>query len=93
MDEGIPVFNESTALLSIIDQDVVEGRVLKPPGMTPIPKIQLVTLCLVRSIRPVSFAQSFPYIDKMVVNLNLIEDPPRSALSADWWWVIYCDNI
>ncbi|KAF9648058.1 MFS general substrate transporter [Thelephora ganbajun] len=74
--EGIPV-DESTALLSNVDQNVVEGQVSKPVKMTPIPKLQLATICLVRLLEPIGFTQLFPYINEMVVNLNMIDDPSK----------------
>lgn len=76
MDECVPVFDESTGLLSSADQNVAESQVHKPTKMTPIPKLQLATLCLVRLLEPIGFTQLFPYINEMVVSLNLI-DPSR----------------
>jgi len=75
MDECISVFDESTALLSNVDQNVVESQVSKAVEMTPIPKLQLATLCLVRLLEPIGFTQLFPYINEMVVNLNMVDDP------------------
>ena len=75
--ECIPVFDESTALLSNADQNVVESQVFKPVKMTPVPKLQLATLCLVRLLEPIGFTQLFPYINEMVVNLNMIDDPSK----------------
>jgi len=84
--EGVPglgcvdertALDESTALLSNADQNVVENQVFKPVKMTPIPKLQLATLCLVRLLEPIGFTQLFPYINEMVVNLNIINDPSK----------------
>ena len=85
--EGIPVpgcvggcisaFDESTALLSNVDQNAVESQVSKPTKMTPVPKLQLATICLVRLLEPVGFTQLFPYINEMVVKLNIIDDPSK----------------
>jgi len=73
----IPVFDESTALLCTADQNIVESQLSKPVEMTPIPKLQLATLCLVRLLEPIGFTQLFPYINEMVVNLNVIDDPSK----------------
>jgi len=73
----IPVFDESTALQPNADQNVVEGQVFKPAKMTPIPKLQLATLCLIRLLEPIGFTQLFPYINEMVVKLKLINDPSK----------------
>lgn len=75
--ECIPVFGESTTLLSGADQNGVESQVSKPAKMTPIPKLQLATLGLVRLLEPIGFTQLFPYINEMVVNLNIIDDPSK----------------
>lgn len=75
--ECIPAFNESTALLSGADQNVVESQVSKPAKMTPIPKLQLAALCLVRLLEPIGFTQLFPYINEMVVKLNMVDDPSK----------------
>ena len=73
----IPVLDESTPLQSNADQNVVEGQVSKPVKMTPIPKLQLATLCIVRLLEPIGFTQLFPYINEMVVKLKLIDDPSK----------------
>lgn len=71
------VFDETTVLLSGTDQNVVESQVFKPTKMTPIPKLQLATLCLVRLLEPIGFTQLFPYINEMVVKLNILDDPSK----------------
>ena len=77
VDECISLFDESTALLPSGDQNVVESQVFKPAKMTPIPKLQLATLCLVRLLEPIGFTQLFPYINEMVVKLNILDDPSK----------------
>ena len=77
VDECIPVSGESTALLADADQNLVESQVPKPVKMTPVPKLQLATLCLVRLLEPIGFTQLFPYVNEMVVKLNIIDDPSK----------------
>jgi hypothetical protein len=85
--------DESCALLSH-QQSVIEGQVLQPKT-TPVPKLQLATLCLIRYVaipviylyhsrvpasrilEPIGFTQLFPYINEMLVDLNVISDPSR----------------
>ena len=76
-DEPISILDESTTLLSSRDQDVVESQVSKPVSMTPVPKLQLATLCLVRLLEPIGFTQLFPYINEMIVKLNILDDPSK----------------
>ncbi|KAF9791178.1 MFS general substrate transporter [Thelephora terrestris] len=71
----ISVSDESTALLS--NPDVVESQVPKLVGITPIPKLQLATVCLLRLLEPIGITQPFPYINEMVVNLGILDDPSK----------------
>ena len=83
--EGFPVpgcvdkcaFDESIALLSNVDPNSVESQEPKAVKMTPIPKLQLATFCLVRFLEPIGFTQVFPYINEMVVKFNMIDDPSK----------------
>jgi len=77
MDECIPLSDESTALLSSVDHNAAESQVLKAFKMTPIPKLQLATLCLVRLLEPIGYTQVYPYMNEMVVNLKMIDDPSK----------------
>ena len=70
-------FDESTVLLSHADQAVVESQIPKPGKMTPIPKLQLAIVCLVRLLEPIGFTQLFPYINEMVIKLNILDDPSK----------------
>ncbi|KIK53757.1 hypothetical protein GYMLUDRAFT_207175 [Collybiopsis luxurians FD-317 M1] len=44
------------------------------PEATPLPRSQLITLCLVRIVVPIAFSQIFPYINEYVAYLNVTED-------------------
>jgi len=74
--ECIPVPNVSTALLSGAVQNV-ESQLSKPVKMTPIPKLPLAALCILRLLEPIGFTQLFPYINEMLVNLNIVDDPSK----------------
>lgn len=77
MDKCTSIPDESTSLLSSGDQNVVESQAPKPAKMTPIPKLQLATLCLVRLLEPIGFTQLFPYINEMIIKLNILDDPSK----------------
>lgn len=77
MDDRTSVLDESTALFFNADQSSVECQVSKPAKMTPIPKLQLAIVCLIRLLEPIGFTQLFPYINEMLVNLNVIDDPSK----------------
>jgi hypothetical protein len=77
IDECVSVFDESTALLPSTDQSIVESQVIKPAKVTPVPKLQLAIVCLVRLLEPIGFTQLFPYINEMVVKLNILDDPSK----------------
>ena len=97
VDECTSALNESTALLSSGDQNVVESQVSKPAKMTPIPKLQLATLCLIRLLDPIGFTQLFPYINQMLVDLNVLDDPSKvgfiSGLVVSTIDLDYCQSI
>ncbi|KAF8275256.1 major facilitator superfamily domain-containing protein [Lactarius quietus] len=46
---------------------------------TPLPKAQLFTLCFIRLVEPIAFAQVFPYINEMIADLHLPGGPSRTA--------------
>jgi hypothetical protein len=77
VDDCISAFDESAALLSNADEAVVESQMPKPGKMTPIPKLQLAIVCLVRLLEPIGFTQLFPYINEMVIKLNILDDPSK----------------
>lgn len=49
-------------------------------GITPVPKAQLITLCLVRLVDPIMFTQIFPYVNEMIDHLHLTDDPSKTGL-------------
>lgn len=49
-------------------------------GVTPLPKAQLATLCIVRLVDPIMFTQIFPYVNEMMDHLHLTEDPSKTGL-------------
>ena len=83
--EGVPglgcitVVDESATLLTSADQNIAESQMLKPLKMTPVPKLQLAVLCVVRLLEPIGFTQLFPYINEMVIKLNMIDHPSEAG--------------
>ena len=79
IDQRVSAPDESTPLLSKsnADQSTVESQLSKSPEMIPVPKLQLAIICLVRLLEPIGFTQLFPYINKMVVELNVLDDPSK----------------
>ena len=75
----IPVVNESAALLPSADQNIAESQVLKSLKMTPVPKLQLAALCVVRLLEPIGFTQLFPYVNEMVVKFKMVDDPSKAG--------------
>lgn len=45
--------------------------------VTPLPKVQLITLCAVRLVDPIAFTQIFPYVNEMMERLHLTNDPSK----------------
>lgn len=48
-----------------------------PRKATPLPKVQLLTLCAVRLVDPIAFTQIFPYVNEMMERLHLTKDPSK----------------
>ncbi|TFY82285.1 hypothetical protein EWM64_g1724 [Hericium alpestre] len=54
-----------------------------PPGdtmakaVTPLPTAQLICLCIVRLVDPIAFTQIFPYVNEMITDLHLTDDPSK----------------
>ena len=83
------VSDESTGLLS--SAGLVESQLPNLlTGMTPIPKLQLATVCILRLLEPIGTTQTFPYINEMVVNLGVLDDPSKvgfvSGLVVSKYW-------
>lgn len=76
-DDCISSSDETTALLSDVEPDFVEGQIQKPPKKTPVPKAQLMAVCLLRFVDTICTTLPFPYINEMVVRLDILEDPSK----------------
>jgi len=48
-----------------------------PHRVTPLPKAQLITLCIVRLVDPIAFTQIFPYVNEMMDRFHLTNDPSK----------------
>ncbi|KAI0928815.1 hypothetical protein AcW2_004698 [Taiwanofungus camphoratus] len=78
-----------------------------PRKATPLPKVQLLTLCAVRLVDPIAFTQIFPYVNEMMERLHLTKDPSKigfysgmvessfavSQLCCIYNWAKVSDNI
>lgn len=45
--------------------------------MTPVPKLQLLSVCISRVAEPFAFTQIFPYVNQMVWELGVTDDPKK----------------
>ena len=76
------IADESSPLLPPAAPDVLESQSLSLPAKiqsvpTPLPKAQLICLCVIRLVDPIAFTQIFPYINEMMAHLHLTNDPLR----------------
>ncbi|KAK1218246.1 hypothetical protein PQX77_014619 [Marasmius sp. AFHP31] len=75
--ESIPQ-DESLPLLHDHRQDVEHTtRTLTTSSVTPLPKAQLATLCLIRLVDPIAYCQIFPYINEFISFLKIADDPSQ----------------
>lgn len=56
------------------------ARPTRSHGVTPVPKAQLATLCIVRLVDPIMFTQIFPYVNEMMDHLHVTDDPSKTGL-------------
>ncbi|KAG9127535.1 hypothetical protein FRC07_012551 [Ceratobasidium sp. 392] len=66
--------NEETPLLCAND---IERSAPAQPEMTPVPKAQLLALCLARLAEPIAYTQIFPYINQMIEDLGIADSPAQ----------------
>jgi len=74
-DSDVTVRDETCPLLAN-QQSTVESQITQSKP-TPVPKLQLTALCLVRILEPIGFTQLFPYINEMLVTYDMVSDPSQ----------------
>ncbi|KAG9089824.1 hypothetical protein FRC06_001373 [Ceratobasidium sp. 370] len=73
-DQNSHVLDEEAPLLCLND---AERSSPVEPAMTPIPKAQLLALCLARLAEPIAYTQIFPYINQMIEDLGIADSPAQ----------------
>ncbi|KAG8810715.1 hypothetical protein FRC19_004354 [Serendipita sp. 401] len=71
---------ESTPLLqhdASPENDAEQGRKTTTTVQTPVPWRQILTLCAVRIVDPIAFSQILPYINDMLRDMHVTDDPAR----------------
>ena len=90
---------EARRLFDDYDHDPFDGnsaienqKSTKSDKVTPLPRAQLATLCIVRLVDPIAFTQIFPYVNEMMERLHLTDDPSRigfySGLVVSDIWLV-----
>lgn len=76
-DEFAPLLSHSRdpSASSLESQETLVD--VKKLDVTPLPKAQLAILCAVRLVDPIAFTQIFPYVNEMMADLHLTNDPSR----------------
>ncbi|KAI0273789.1 MFS general substrate transporter [Gloeopeniophorella convolvens] len=72
--------DESCPLLTHHTSQAIESQAPDPETKitpTPLPKAQLICLCLIRLVDPIAFTQIFPYVNEMMADMHLTNDPSR----------------
>ncbi|WRT63301.1 uncharacterized protein IL334_000206 [Kwoniella shivajii] len=54
----------------------------KPTKITPLPKVQLFIACFVRVTEPIAFMACFPFINQMILELGIVDDPKKTGFYA-----------
>ncbi|KAJ7043197.1 major facilitator superfamily domain-containing protein [Mycena alexandri] len=98
-DETRPLLSDSASLESQPPKETKK--------VTPLPRLQLAALCAVRLVDPIAYSQIFPYINPMLSDLRVTDDPSKigffsglvestyaaTQLLAIWQWSKLSDNI
>ncbi|OCF34815.1 hypothetical protein I317_04014 [Kwoniella heveanensis CBS 569] len=50
--------------------------------VTPLPKFQLFIACFIRVTEPIAFTACFPFINQMIVDLGIVDDPRKTGFYA-----------
>ena len=71
--------DESSPLLAHAAPGSLESQAPLPSKIrsasTPLPRAQLICLCVIRLVDPIAFTQIFPYINEMMAHLHVTNDP------------------
>ncbi|GJJ08256.1 hypothetical protein Clacol_002466 [Clathrus columnatus] len=68
---------ENTSHAGTMQHIDVEAAPSTRKRATPIPKLQMLTLCAVRIVDPISFTQLFPYVNEMMRDLHVTDQDSR----------------
>ncbi|WWC57679.1 uncharacterized protein I303_100213 [Kwoniella dejecticola CBS 10117] len=69
------------ALASVEEEDANKLALSKRP-VTPLPKFQLFIACFVRVTEPIAFMACFPFINQMILELGIVDDPRKTGFYA-----------
>lgn len=77
-DEGRPfLYQDREEAVGLEDSHPGSHHSNGSKGVTPLPKAQLASLCMVRLVDPIAFTQIFPYVNEMMEYLRVTEDPSK----------------
>ncbi|KAF8599589.1 MFS general substrate transporter [Ceratobasidium sp. AG-I] len=71
-DDSFPPSPSSTEC-SLPDPESSQER----PQQTPVPKLQLLSVCVSRIAEPLAYSQIFPYVNQMVWDLGVTDNPKQ----------------
>ncbi|THH20372.1 hypothetical protein EW146_g974 [Bondarzewia mesenterica] len=74
-DETCPLLSNSVT--SSLESQNASHELNKTKAVTPLPKAQLSCLCIVRLVDPIAFTHIFPYVNEMMADLHVTDDPSR----------------
>lgn len=77
---GAPVVAETEPLLGVADAQASEAPASKP--YTPLPKLQLTIICLIRLVEPIWLLSLQPYINQMMLDVGAARTPEEIGYPA-----------
>ena len=76
LDESSPLLAHTTPN-TLESQDTSIPPKVHSTSKSPLPRAQLICLCLIRLVEPIAFTQIFPYVNEMMAHIHLTNDPSR----------------
>ena len=82
---SVPAPDPLTTPVEDVDGDYTEtslliGKTKKP--ITPLPKLQLLIICLIRVVEPICFQVIFPFINQMLLEVGAAENEEQVGYAA-----------
>ncbi|WWC67231.1 uncharacterized protein I206_101138 [Kwoniella pini CBS 10737] len=77
-----PRSNRQNATIEEEEDSSINKFDISKKTVTPLPKFQLFIACFVRVTEPIAFMACFPFINQMILELGIVDDPRKTGFYA-----------